>query len=104
MKKLQSNAKEGDVESYNEKLMNSVSYTKNMFIIKLIFEQNKNFTIQNKAIQLLIDSLSQRKTFWDEIVKVELIVSENEDLSNKNDTNTTDTVYHQYKNHYSRLK
>ena len=63
MKKLQSNAKEGDVESYNEKLMNSVSYTKNMFIIKLIFEQNKNFTIQNKAIQLLIDSLSQRKTF-----------------------------------------
>ena len=82
-KKTQNTNKEGEIETHNEKLMDSVSFSKNMFILKLIFEQSKNFTIQNKAIELLIDSLSQRKIFCDEIVKIELIVSENENQNHK---------------------
>ena len=82
-KKTQNTNKEGKFETYSKKLVDLVSVSKNMFILILIFEQSKNFIIQNKAIKLLIDSLSQRKIFCDEIVKIELIVSENENQNHK---------------------
>ena len=74
-----------------------------MFILKLIFEQSINFTIQNKVIELLINNLSQRKNFCDEIEKLNWLYQRTKTKIINNYTNTTDTIYHQYKNIYSRL-
>lgn len=59
----------------------------------MIFSQGNNRRIQNKAIDILIDNFAQRKYFMDEIVKVELIITD-QDVE----------LYNQYKDHHSRVK
>jgi hypothetical protein len=54
---------------------------------------NKNSTIQKKAIKILIDNFVQREFFMKEIVKIELIISD-EDIE----------LYQKYREHHNRIE
>lgn len=65
----------------------------NLHLLTVVFNQTKDKRIQNKAIDILIDGFSQREKLLSEIIKVELIITEQ-------DSN----AYNQYKENYNRVK
>ena len=71
---------------------NNIVIPLDMYLIKMIFSQRENKMIQNKAIEILLDNLAQRKYLMDEVIKVELIISRE------------DSDYNQYKDYYNRIK
>jgi hypothetical protein len=64
-----------------------------MYLLKIIFSQKRNLEIQNKAIDLLMENLAQRKVLRDEISKINLIINDEDSK-----------IYNRYKDHYSRLQ
>ena len=72
---------------------NNIIIPLDMYLIKMIFSQRGNQMIQNKAIDILLDNLTQRKYLMDEVIKVELIISQEDS-----------DLYNQYKDYYNRIK